>query len=176
MTKKNVEIESIYNAYVDDLYSYAIYLGFERHVVMDAIHDVFFKLCANQETISNVDNLKFYLFRSLKNNLINIYKATRKTVNLHHLENSHDENSDVEDEFIGEEDRLIIKEKIDMMLGTLTKKQREIIYFRYVQEYDYEQISELLNITPTSCRKLVHKGMQNLRKNFPLSTLIFLLL
>lgn len=89
--RKDIDIESIYNAYVDDLYSYAVYLGFDRDVVMDAIHDVFFKLCSNEEALGKVENLKFYLLRSLKNNLINVYKRAKNTVNLQNIENSKDE-------------------------------------------------------------------------------------
>lgn len=172
--KKNIDIASIYNTYVDDLYSYAIYLGFDREVVMDAIHDVFFKLCGNEKNIETIQNLKFYLFRSLKNTLINIYKTTKNTVNLYDAENSNDESYDIEDKLIGEENTRLIKEKIDTMLKSLTKKQQEIIYLRYVQEYDYDQISELLHITPVACRKLVHKAMQRLRETHPLSIFLFL--
>ena len=73
--KTNSDFESIYNEYVDDLYYYGVYLGFDRNVIMDAIHDVFLNLCSNKEILSNVQNLKFYLIRSLKNNLINSHKT-----------------------------------------------------------------------------------------------------
>ena len=39
---RNAELERIYNRYVDDLYSYALHLGFGEDVIMDAIHDVFY--------------------------------------------------------------------------------------------------------------------------------------
>ena len=38
--KKADDIKSIYNRYVEDLHTYALYLGFEEGIVMDAIHDV----------------------------------------------------------------------------------------------------------------------------------------
>lgn len=38
-----------YNQYLDSLYAYALHLGFDDHTCMDAIHDVFYKLCINLE-------------------------------------------------------------------------------------------------------------------------------
>lgn len=172
--KREIDIESIYNTYVDDLYSYAVYLGFSRDMVMDAIHDVFFNLCSRKNSLKNIENLKFYLFRALKNKLINLHNTSKDTITFQDIENSDIEMFDIEDKLIHEENARLIKEKIDTMLESLTKKQQEIIYLRYVQEYDYQQIAHILGITPGSCRKLVHKAMQNLRQNYPLSVLLFL--
>ncbi|MDD4632380.1 MAG: sigma factor-like helix-turn-helix DNA-binding protein, partial [Proteiniphilum sp.] len=50
--------------------------------------------------------------------------------------------------------------------NALTDRQREIIYLRYVQEYDYKQIAELLQISVHGCRKLVSKAILSLRERF----------
>lgn len=172
--KNNSDLESIYNTYVDDLYYYGVYLGFDRNVIMDAIHDVFFNLCSNKEYLNNVQNLKFYLIRSLKNNLINTHKTTRETVTLNDIENSEDFTINIEDELISKEKASQINEKVSLMLESLTKKQQEIVYLRYILEYSYDQIAEILQITPGSCRKLVHKAMQRLRENYPLLVVLLL--
>ena len=52
------------------------------------------------------------------------------------------------------------------MLNSLTDRQREIIYLRYVQGYDYPQIAELLQISVHGCRKLVSKAILSLREKF----------
>ena len=61
------------------------------------------------------------------------------------------------------------------MLDSLTERQREIVYLRYVQEYDYPQIAELLNISIHGCRKLLSKAMQTLREKYGTLILLFLL-
>lgn len=68
---RNAELERIYNRYVDDLYSYALHLGFGEDVIMDAIHDVFLHISNKGIDPNEISNVKFYLFRSLKNRLIN---------------------------------------------------------------------------------------------------------
>ncbi len=80
--KKIENIASIYNRYVDDLYTYAIYLGFEKEMVMDAIHDVFCKFAADEKILQDVSNVKFYLFKSLKNRLYDIYKTRKEYIGL----------------------------------------------------------------------------------------------
>ncbi len=72
----------------------------------------------------------------------------------------------VETLMIAEEEKIQIKHEITQMLEALTPHQREIIYLRYVHEYDYKQISELLQISVHGCRKLVSKAILSLREKF----------
>ena len=174
---KTENIASIYNRYVDDLHTYALYLGFEKEVIMDAIHDVFCKFAASEKLLQDVSNIKFYLFKSLKNRLYDIYKARKEYAELSAIdlqETPFNIQVTIEERLIGQEEQQQIKNQLAEMLESLTERQREIVYLRYVQEYDYEQISELLNISVHGCRKLLSKAMQNLREKY--GTLIFLFL
>lgn len=175
MRKEN--IASIYNRYVDDLYTYALYLGFEKGIIMDAIHDVFCKFAASEKLLQDVSNIKFYLFKSLKNRLYDIYKARKEYAELSAIdlqETPFNIQVTIEERLIGQEEQQQIKNQLAEMLDSLTERQREIVYLRYVQEYDYEQISELLNISIHGCRKLLSKAMQNLREKY--GALVFLFL
>ncbi|MDO5665134.1 MAG: RNA polymerase sigma factor [Bacteroidia bacterium] len=177
---KDEDIKSIYNKYVDDLYSYAIYLGFNKEVVMDAIHDVFCKLCIDENTFFSITNIKFYLFRSLKNRLLDIYKQQRDMVELSAVEHSEDAifftKNTPDTNLMMKEHEKRIRQKIDTMLQLLSPRQREIVYLRYVQAYDYEQISEIMEINLASCRKLLHKALQTLREKHPFSVFLLLLI
>lgn len=162
MQKAN-DIEAIYKAYVDDLFSYAVYLGFGRSAAMDAVQEVFCKLCANDRLLTNVVNIKFYLLRSLKNTLLNYAKnKNQQTVafgsSMAGMEDAW------EQKIIDIEDQDLLQKKVEAMLEGLTTKQHEVIYLRYVLGLDYDKISKILRISPVSCRKLVHKSIQTLRK------------
>ena len=173
-----MNITSIYNKYVNDLLIYGLYLGFKEETVKDAIHDVFVKITVDSNKMAEISNIKFYLFRSLKNRLLDIHRSQLRYTN---MENSDDVPErpftiqvNVEELMIEKEEQKQIKTEIEKMLKTLTARQREIIYLRYVQEYDYEQIAELLQISIHGCRKLVSKAILTLREKY--STLIFFLL
>ena len=176
MRKEN--IASIYNRYVDDLYTYALYLGFEKGIIMDAIHDVFCKFAASEKLLQDVSNIKFYLFKSLKNRLYDIYKARKEYAELSAIdlqETPFNIQVTIEELLIDQEEQQQIKNQLAEMLESLTERQREIVYLRYVQEYDYAQISELLNISVHGCLKLLSKAMQNLREKYGALVFLFLL-
>lgn len=177
---ENKDIGVIYNENIEGLFSYALYLGFEKEIIMDAIHDVFCKLSADKSLLRDASNIKFYLFRSLKNRLLDIYKSknTQTTVYTSDFTDilPFDIDISTEDVIIQEEERQKIKNKIEEMLNSLTPRQREIVYLRYVESYDYNQISALLNISIPSCHKLITKSMKTLRERFGSFVLFFLLI
>lgn len=177
---KSEDIASVYTHHIDDLFTYAVYLGFDKSIVMDAIHDVFCKLAADKSRIETIDNLKFYLFRSLKNRLYDMHKTRKEHIDIENIHVSQDMpfniSVTIEDTLIEEEEQIQIRTQIEEMLDALTARQREIIYLRYVQEYDYEEIAELLHISVHGCRKLVSKAIQSLREKYGPSLISLLLL
>lgn len=170
LVKREKDIASIYTLYVDDLFTYGCYLGFAREVVKDAIHDIFIKITTDSDKLDNISNIKFYLFRSLKNRLLDIHKNQREHIDLENIdllqEIPFNIQVNIEDLMIEEEEQMQIKTGIEQMLNSLTDRQREIIYLRYVQGYDYPQIAELLQISVHGCRKLVSKAILSLREKF----------
>jgi RNA polymerase sigma factor (sigma-70 family) len=164
---------------VEELFTYGLYLGFKKEIVMDATHDLFCKIASEETLLNDVSNIKFYLFKSLKNRLYDIHKQNRYHLDLENMDDSLLEmpfniNVNVEEIIIEKEEQSEIKKEIEQMLSTLTPRQREIIYLRYVQGYDYNQIAELMQISVHGCRKLVSKAIITLREKF--GVLISLLL
>lgn len=176
----SIDIGLIYNQYVNNLFTYGLYLGFDEDTVKDAIQDVFVKITTESHKLSDISNVKFYLFRALKNRLLDIHKNQKRHTGLEGIDNNYEVpftiQVNVEGLMIEAEEQLQIKAEIQQMLGSLTPRQREIIYLRYVQEYDYEQIAELLQISVHGCRKLVSKAMLSLREKFGTLTLLLTLL
>lgn len=173
----NTNIDTIYRTHVHELFSYALHLGFNRETCQDAIHDVFYKLCMDQVQLDQINNIRFYLLRALKNRLLDIHKQKKDISEL-----LIDANSDelpftikvtVEDELIQYEEEQSTKDTIENMLQSLSDRQREVIYLRYCQDCDYEEIAQLMNISVNSSRNLLHKAIQNLKKSsLPLSFLL----
>ena len=174
----NEYLAQAYNKYVDDMYTYAINLGFDEYDVMDAIHDVFCSLCEKEINIQHFTNLKYYLFKSLRNRLINISKKSIKEVSLSRFSNIEFLFSELKEtkksKLITEEEEMIINQKINEMMSILSPRQQEIIYLRYIQEYDYKQIAEIMRIDYGNCRKLVYKAFKVLRKNISIPVLSFI--
>lgn len=168
--KTGIDLATVYNLYVDDLFTYGCYLGFENEIVKDAIHDVFVRITSNDKILNQITHIKFYLFKSLKNRLYDIHKGMQREVPLENIQPldtmPFNIEVNVEDNLIEKEEQLQIKTELELILRSLTERQREIIYLRYVQEYDYQQIAELLHISVHSCRKLVSKAILSLREKY----------
>lgn len=166
---KFTQIASTYNEYLDSLYSYALHLGFDDNTSMDAIHDVFYKLCTKHSSLDEINNLKFYLFRSLRNRLIDIKRTNKELYGIFTTDEEFDDHPTfqlkvtVEDEFILKEDSEIIRKTVENVLSRLTNRQREILYLRYIQECSYEEISDIMQISVAASRNLVSKSIVRLR-------------
>ncbi|MDU1892888.1 MAG: sigma-70 family RNA polymerase sigma factor [Dysgonomonas sp.] len=176
MDKEDVIYSQIYRKYVDELFSYGIGLGFSESKCMDAIHDIFCKIYTNKKELDNVLNLKYYLFRSLKNRLIDIYKQENKVKFKEIEEYNFSIEVSVIDAIIDEEERHILKNKVELLMQSLSNNQREAIYLRYMLEMDYDEIGKLLNINAESVRKLVYRGIDKLRGQTSLDIAIVILL
>lgn len=168
---------------MDAMYAYALHLGFNEDTVMDAIHDVFYKLYVSNVSLENISNPKFYLFRALRNRLIDICRENKENLVLNETAEKRNESMPfrlqvtVEDEMILEEELEEIRRKVENVLNNLTDRQREIVYLRYINEYTYEEIAELMQISVLACRNLLSKSMTKLKSfSEPLSQDILLIL
>jgi len=153
----------LYNKYVDILLSYGTGLGFRRELIQDAIQDVFIKLYNNRENLRGVKNIKFYLFRSLKNRILDVLKADVTTCCIENYESHFFINVNIVDKLIEDEQRIEVQDKVEKMLYILSNRQREIIYLRFMHSMEYEEISKLLNITIHASRKLVYRAIKRIR-------------
>ncbi len=165
-------IAELYAAYADQLLSYGTGLGFGREQLKDAIHDLFWKLCASRGTVADVRHLKAYLFRALKNRLLNSAKVQARNAALDGPVHHPRQLLSV-DTLIEEEDRNAVASRIEGYLARLTGRQREAVYLHFIEEMDYTDIAALLEITPHGARKLVSRAITSIRESNVLALLIF---
>lgn len=154
----------LYTKYVDELFAYGIGLGFDREALKDAIQDIFYKLYFEKKTLKKVARLKFYLFRSLKNRLFDLHRSTVEQTSISHYETSFPVKSTILDHIIGEEERKDVQNHINELLDKITDRQREAIYLRFMQELEYEEVGELMGMTPPAVRKLVSRAIKRMRE------------
>ena len=153
----------IYNKYIDPLLSYGLGLGFNEEILKDAIQDVFIKLYSHRRQLKEVKNLKFYLFRSLKNRLLDLHKSSVEMCKVEDYCFHFALQTTALDNLIEKEDNDIMHERIEHFLSSLTDRQRECIYLRFFNEMEYEDIAKLLNITTHASRKLISRAIKKIR-------------
>ena len=166
----------IYNSLFDKLYSYGIHLGFHSEECKDAIQDVFYKLYLSSENLCRVNNIAAYLFTSLKNRLIDMSRKDSRIQKVELINQSFSIDVTILDDIIDAEKAVLLKNKVEELLASLTPQQREAVYLRYMHDLNYTEISELLDINPDSARKLMFRAMKKLREqtaDYPKAQIIF---
>lgn len=157
---------TLYAEYADDLLAFGTALGFGREDIQDTLQDVFFNLYQRDPKLQRVRNIKVYLFTALKNRLLNTTRRQRMdSLDANPAEGRFDVSVSVSDLIEDQEERRLLKQKVEQAMSSLTPRQREAVYLRYFQEMDYDDIARLLDMTKPSVRNLVSKGLMMLRKN-----------
>ncbi len=164
--------------YVNDMFAYGMAFGIEKETVVDAIHDVFLHIIERNNPIDAQSNAKFYLLCSLKNRLFSI---KRNEITFESLDDTGSYEfsivvSGLENSVEDEEERNELTAQIEAMLKELTGKQREVIYLKYMQKLSYEEIAEILHITPKAVRKLNYRALDRIRERYGTTFAFFVLL
>ena len=171
----------IYNHHVDDLFSYGISLGFQKEICKDALQDIFYKLYITKEKLHHVENITAYLFKTFKHRLIDLSLKNRSGENIESYSESFTTHVSILDDMIDMENSVLIRQKVESMLNSLTPNQREVVYLKYMTGLQHREIAEVLGINEESARKLLYRAMEKLRKyaseeNHPENLLLFTLI
>jgi RNA polymerase sigma factor (sigma-70 family) len=155
---------ALYDMHINILLNYGSKLTTDRELLKDCIHDVFVKLYVKKDELNTINNLKSYLFISLKNR---IYDEFRKRVYLSDTEVEDAapdlEADDTEQLYLVREKEQIENLMVERLLLQLSPRQREILTLYYWDEKNYEDICKIMNMNYQSVRNLMHRSLTKLR-------------
>ena len=160
----DMQFIALYKFYYQDLYAYGVSLGFNAEDVKDAIQEVYLKLYFNEHLCIDEEKIKFYLLRSVRNQLIDWERTKKDTSSIEEEERSFKLSVSVEESFISDEEDLLLKKRVNRILDLLTDHQREIVYLHFIEEMPYEEIAVMLDMKIQTVRGQVFKAMEKLRK------------
>ena len=159
----DMQFIALYKFYYQDLYAYGVSLGFNTEDVKDAIQEVYLKLYFNERLCIDEKKIKFYLLRSVRNQLIDWERTKKDTSSIEEEERSFKLSVSVEENFISDEEDLLLKKRVNRILDLLTDHQREIVYLHFIEEMPYEEIAVMLDMKIQTVRGQVFKAMEKLR-------------
>ncbi|MCS2890893.1 sigma-70 family RNA polymerase sigma factor [Parabacteroides faecis] len=165
----------IYREYSQALYAYGMHFTSDKGLVEDCIQDVFVKIFQNRKHLQSTDNIKLYLFISLKNKLFNIFRKDIKYSQIDSLEPVFAAEYTIEDEIIENEKEQFLNEKMIRMLEVLSPRQKEIIYYRFVEGLSYEEICQIMDMNYQSTQNLIQRSLKKLRTTFSRAEMQFVL-
>ncbi|MCE6992632.1 RNA polymerase sigma factor [Dyadobacter sp. CY323] len=168
---------TLYKLHYRQLYGYGNKFLRNTQLVEDAIQDLFVHLWNTRESLSQVHNVKFYLFRALRRDLVRLAEKSRRFEDIGDelAEKNQPERYLFEEE---EQEKLLIQ-KLTRMLRKLPERQLEVVTLRFFDNFKTEEIAAIMGISEKSVRNTLYKALTHLREQthdlVPFIELIFLL-
>jgi len=157
----------LYDQYIDMLFSYGMQLSNNKDHVMNCIHDLFIDLYKYRTKLAKTDNVKYYLFKSLKrkiykkvNTKLVLTKDNFTTVN---TTKTGIYSKSYEEDIIASEHVSERSIKLAEAMNSLTERQREALFLRFNEDRPYEEIAELLNVSVQTSRTTIYRAIKSLR-------------
>lgn len=158
-----VAFSQLYDLHINILFNYGLKLTIDKELLKDCIHDIFVKLYTKKDELGTIDNLKSYLFISLKNKLCDELRKRMYMSDTAIEDVNAVAPTDVEDDYMEEEQRKNEFSLVKRLLDQLSPRQREALTLYYIEEKKYEDICEIMNMNYQSVRNLMHRGLTKLR-------------
>ncbi len=154
---------TLYDMYAGMLLSYGACITSDKELVKDCVQDVFVKLISKRDSLQ-INKVTSYLVTSLRNKLLDTFRrgtymadSAVEDCPIREVEDG------VEYDYIHAEDERTANHTLDMLLDVLTPRQRQVFTLYYLEEREYDEIGQIMNMNYSSLRNLVHRGMVKMR-------------
>lgn len=159
--------------YIETLFNYGCRLSKDRDFVKDCVQDVFIALWKGHANISEAQSVKWYLFKSLR---MRIYRESPKWDRTDQVpEDYHFAiEFNVESQWIKELEIEELSLKVKDVLNALPARQREVIYLRFFEDLEMEEVMDVMQLSRQSVHNLLQKAFKNFRADWSAIYLIVL--
>lgn len=168
----------IYYQHVQLLYRYGMKFTTDSELVKDTIQELFFDLIRTRSNLGATDNIRFYLVKAFRRRII--YELQKKP---HFKDTEESEYASLltitysyEEELINQEDLTRREHLVQKGLQELSPKQREILFYRFSCDFEYDQICEIMKMKYDSARKMVFRALKSLKENLQVNEFHFFVL
>lgn len=158
-------LSHIYYQHIQMLFRYGKKFTQDDDLIKDTIQDLFIDLIRTRNNLGETDNITFYLMVSFRRKLVkNLKKVKLNSDPVEEDELTTEIVYSAEEELINKENLTQREEKVRKALAGITPKQREILYYKFSCEFDYEQICEIMELQYDSARKQVSRALKVMKK------------
>lgn len=154
----------LYELFAADLYRYGYNLVRNKQLVEDCLHELYLHLHAKRSQLGPTDNIRFYLYRSLRRRLTDaLTKLNKFDSDDYAFDNAEFliqpyENDLIEQQTLERRKQIVVAE-----LNKLPKRQKEILYLVYMKGLTYQQAADVMEITMKSVYNTINVALTTLR-------------
>ncbi len=153
--------ETIYNEFIDALFSYGSRITSDKALLEDAIQDLFVDIYSFGSVLRKPESLEYYLFIILKRI---IYKKLKEKNRFSHPEHMV-EPFDLTFELEANEQEITddCLQKLRTELQNLDVKKRELLFLKFNSGLTYKEIGRFVNRSPGAVKKQVYRLLNAIR-------------
>jgi RNA polymerase sigma-70 factor (ECF subfamily) len=157
---KQSEFLNVVMPFKDKLFRLAKRLLVSREEAEDATQEVLMKLWSKNESIGEYNNIEAFAMTMTKNFCLDRLKS-KQASNLKLVHSNYGDDSTSLQKQVEAKDSLSWVEKI---MEELPEQQKMVLQLRDVEEYDFDEIGELLNMKPTAIRVTLSRARKTVRE------------
>ena len=157
---KQSEFLNVVMPFKDKLFRLAKRLLISREEAEDATQEILMKLWSKNESIGKYNNVEAFAMTMTKNFCLDRLKS-KQASNLKLVHSNYSDDNTSLQKQVEAKDSLSWVEKI---MEDLPEQQKMVLQLRDVEEYDFDEIGELLNMKPTAIRVTLSRARKTVRE------------
>lgn len=137
--------------------------------VKDCVQEVFVEIWNRRNAISQPDSIRAYLLSSVRKKILreSVRQKLTDEAEIDDIENnSNFVEFSPESILIEEEITQETIKKVSSLLNSLPKRQREVVYLRFYQNLERDEIAEIMGVNPQSVSNLLQSAFKTIRDNW----------
>ncbi len=146
------------------LYNYGSRFSSDPDFIRDCIQELYLELWERRSFLSETSFVKSYLLKSLRHKLI------KETVKLRRFQEPQDlffdadlSEHSIESDIIDNEGITWMIKRLNQIVSKLTKRQQEIIYLRFYQNLEHDDISQIMGLGKQSVANLLYRTIKEIK-------------
>jgi len=142
------------------LMRFAAQLLHDDEQARDIIQDVFLKLWQKKDELAEIDNMEAFAMRMTRNRCLDLFKAKKPVfAEDDFLKRNATESRDLQHEIELSESALLIRK----LIRNLPDIQRTVMHLRDIEQYEYEEIAEMTDLTVNAIRVNLSRARKKVR-------------
>lgn len=153
---------TLYSIFSIQLLKYGLKLTRDKELIEDAIHDLFVKIWNKRSEIKIKKSFKIYLFSALRHEIIRLLKKSNQFDSISMAQEEISQESFLE-QLLQNTRASESENNLKLAIQKLPARQQEVLYLKYIEGLQNDQIAEIMGIKSQSVYNLNSKSIALLK-------------
>lgn len=153
-------IQNAYDDYSDDVFRFCMLKVSDRDVALDIVQDTYIKTLTYMQKGNEIDNMRAFIYRTCRNLIVDYYRKSKSQSLDTILETGVDVANNDEQQILTRQEL----QAVFTLFERLDDQYRDVLYFKFVEDLDIVEISDILGISENHVSVRMHRGIKKLRE------------